>query len=134
MAPFGQPRAVSWLDWNGADGALGAWAVRRHYDVVWFSHCHTWLALGGRRPGPAIVDLDNLEDEKLRTLIDLRRLRRPRRSAWPTERARARRLHSSIGSTSDAGAERNSALLPLHERSWSAALSTETASVSRRPW
>jgi glycosyltransferase involved in cell wall biosynthesis len=63
---------VSWLDWNGADEALAAWAGPR-YDVVWFSHCHTWLGLGGVAIGPVIVDFDNLEDEKLRTLIDLRR-------------------------------------------------------------
>ncbi len=71
----GQPRAVAWLDWNRADAALETWA-RQDYDVVWFSHCHTWLALAGRERGPAIVDFDNLEDEKLRTLIELRRLQR----------------------------------------------------------
>ncbi len=71
----GQPRAAAWLDWNGADAALDAWA-QGPYDVVWFSHCHTWLALGSPDRGPAIVDFDNLEDEKLRTWIDLRRLQR----------------------------------------------------------
>ena len=54
---------------------MNAWA-HASYDLVWFSHCHTWLALGGSKRGPTIVDFDNLEDEKLRTLIDLRRLRR----------------------------------------------------------
>jgi glycosyltransferase involved in cell wall biosynthesis len=71
----GEPRAAAWLDWNRADAALAAWA-RQSYDVVWFSHCHAWLALNGAARGPTIVDFDNLEDEKLRTLIELRHLQR----------------------------------------------------------
>jgi glycosyltransferase involved in cell wall biosynthesis len=36
------------------------------YDVVWFSHAHTWLALADSVPGPHVVDLDNLDSELLR--------------------------------------------------------------------
>ncbi len=64
---------------------LEAWA-EEDYDVVWFSHCHTWLALAGRDRGPAIVDFDNLEDEKLRTLIELRRLQRQESGGRPPAR------------------------------------------------
>ena len=68
------PRAVAWIDWRGADDTLQSWAPSR-YDLVWFSHCHTWAGVS-RPPGEAtIVDFDNLEDEKLRSLLALRRRR-----------------------------------------------------------
>jgi polysaccharide biosynthesis protein PslH len=70
-ARSGLPRAVAWSDWDGARPALRSWA-EAPYDAVWFSHLHTWLALRDPGLGPAVIDLDNLEDEKLRTLMALR--------------------------------------------------------------
>jgi len=86
----GWPRSVAWIDWEGANAALTAWA-HPQYDVVWFSHCHTWLPLGRRERGPVIVDLDNLEDEKLRTLMRLWRLQRREGLTSLTLRRRLRR-------------------------------------------
>src|SRR3954451_22027763 len=63
----GIPRTVDRRDWD--------WTAARRvlegtgdpaYDVVWFSHAHTWLALAGSVPGPHVVDLDNLDSQLLR--------------------------------------------------------------------
>ncbi|HWE81490.1 MAG TPA: glycosyltransferase [Gaiellaceae bacterium] len=84
----GLPRAYAWIDWNDADGALARFATER-YDVVWFSHCHPWLALGSARAEAAIVDLDNLEDAKIETWRRVRRLQAAEAPARPF-RVRAR--------------------------------------------
>jgi polysaccharide biosynthesis protein PslH len=68
------PRAVAWIDWCGAHGTLQSWAPS-HYDLVWFSHCHTWAGVPRPAGEATIVDFDNLEDEKLRSLVALRRRR-----------------------------------------------------------
>lgn len=88
------PRTVAWLDWNGPEAALAQWAQPR-YDLVWFSHCHSWLGLGAVDRGPAIVDLDNLEDEKLRTLMRLWEIQRSERLSPLPLRRRLRRLVGS---------------------------------------
>jgi len=55
------PRRISWRDWSGAEAALEDF-VEAPYDVVWYSHADSYATLGSPRFGPAIVDLDNLED------------------------------------------------------------------------
>jgi polysaccharide biosynthesis protein PslH len=66
------PRAVAWIDWRNAGAALERWAPD-DYDLVWFSHCHSWAGIPRARGEATIVDFDNLEDEKLRSLLALRR-------------------------------------------------------------
>lgn len=74
------PRAVLWHEWDRARRELRAWA-ERSYDVVWYSHLDGYLALGKTVAGPEIVDLDNLEDGKVRALRQLGRAGRPGRSS-----------------------------------------------------
>ena len=81
------PRAVAWIDWRNAGAALERWAPD-DYDLVWFSHCHSWAGIPRARGEATIVDFDNLEDEKLRSLLTLRRLRRLEGSSRPTPRSR----------------------------------------------
>ena len=65
------PRAVLWHDWRRARVELVAWAESA-YDVVWYSHLDPFMMLSAVE-GPAIVDLDNLENLKLRAQRQLRR-------------------------------------------------------------
>lgn len=74
------PRRVAWRDWSAARAAVGA-AVQDGYDLVWWSHLDTWIVLGDVSTVPAIVDLDNLEDEWLAGRRGLGR--RGRRASWP---------------------------------------------------
>jgi glycosyltransferase involved in cell wall biosynthesis len=75
----GRPRNIAWRSWDAARRRafeLGATA----YDLVWFSHADVYAAVGDvfeltRR----VVDLDNLEDEKIRQ----------RRAAKKVDRANA---------------------------------------------
>lgn len=98
----GLPRDVAWREWKDGESALTDWA-RLPYDLVWFSHCATWLALGQVDRGPAIVDFDNLEDEKLRTLIHVRGLQRSG-SGHPLPLARrVRRVLGAILDRADLG-------------------------------
>lgn len=66
----GLPRAVAWIDWRGAGGALDRWALPG-YDLVWFSHTHAWAGVHRARGEATVVDFDNLEDEKLRSVLAL---------------------------------------------------------------
>ncbi len=74
------PRAVLWHEWEAARRDLRAWA-KPSYDLIWYSHLDCYLALANTVSGTEIVDLDNLEDEKLRTL---RRVRRSGRAGRPS--------------------------------------------------
>ncbi len=56
------PRRVLWRDWSPAQQALATFTAGRSYDVTWFSHLDSYLALGGHDPARSIVDYDNLED------------------------------------------------------------------------
>lgn len=58
------PRRVAWRDWSTARAAF-AGTIAEGYDLVWWSHLDTWMVLGGTSAVPAIVDLDNLEDQML---------------------------------------------------------------------
>ena len=59
------PRRVLWRDWSPAQRALASFTAGRSYDVTWFSHLDSYLALGGDDPDRSIVDCDNLEDRAL---------------------------------------------------------------------
>jgi glycosyltransferase involved in cell wall biosynthesis len=47
------------------------WAQDR-YDLVWFSKAHTFEVLGRPRLGPTLVDVDDLEDRKIRARVAVR--------------------------------------------------------------
>lgn len=66
------PRAVLWHEWEAARRDLRAWA-RPSYDLIWYSHLDCYLALARTVSGAEIVDLDNLEDFKLRSMRLVRR-------------------------------------------------------------
>src|SRR4051794_31445885 len=53
------------VDWDEPRAHLLEWA-RPPYDLIWYEHVHTWAGLAGAVPGPTVVDLDNLEDQRLR--------------------------------------------------------------------
>ena len=60
-----RPRTVLWRRWSISPGELREFAPSR-YDLVWFSHIDTYLELHDSVSGPAIVDLDTLEDYRLK--------------------------------------------------------------------
>lgn len=74
-ARTGWPRAVAWREWDRAAAALAGFA-RPPYDLAWYVACGTWLGLRGVGGRPAIVDFNDLEDVKLRTMRRLWELRR----------------------------------------------------------
>lgn len=80
------PRRILWRDWESARRELARWADGP-YDLVWYSHADTLAGLGRVPAGAAVLDTDNLEDMRLRSLraAHLRGLRgclsRPRPSA-----------------------------------------------------
>jgi glycosyltransferase involved in cell wall biosynthesis len=47
---------------------FGAW-VGDHYDLVWINRASTFEQVGRPRLGPTVVDLDDLEDRKIRTRL-----------------------------------------------------------------
>jgi glycosyltransferase involved in cell wall biosynthesis len=63
------PRGLLWRRWAEAPDRFTRFATG-HYDIVWFSHIDTYLALGALVDAPAIVDLDTLEDFRLRLQIE----------------------------------------------------------------
>jgi glycosyltransferase involved in cell wall biosynthesis len=67
----GLPRAIAWIDWRDAGAALQRWAPAK-YDLVWFGHCHAWAGIPRALGEATVVDFDNLEDEKLRSILALR--------------------------------------------------------------
>ena len=69
------PRPVAWREWDQPRAALREWA-RPPYDLIWFFACGTWLGLRDVVPGRTIVDLNDLEDDKLRTLMNVAELER----------------------------------------------------------
>jgi glycosyltransferase involved in cell wall biosynthesis len=58
------PLGLLWRRWTNARSDMRRW--RRHqYDLVWFAHVDGFVALHDLVNGPRIVDLDNLEDQRL---------------------------------------------------------------------
>ncbi len=60
------PRRVLSVDWGDLADELAAWRDEQ-YDLVWYSHVHTWWPIHPLFPGvPSIVDFDNLENLAMR--------------------------------------------------------------------
>jgi len=93
------PRHLLRVDWNAPRALLLKWA-RPPYDLIWFEHAHTWAGLAGAVPGPTVVDLDNLEDRRLR-----QRHHAGRSTGGRAEGSFARRVAASL-------------LDPIDERRW----------------
>lgn len=85
-ARTGWPRAVAWREWEGAAAALAEFA-QPLYDLVWYVACGTWLGLGSVGGGPAVVDFNDLEDVKLRTLRHMWELQREDGARAPLRRS-----------------------------------------------
>ncbi len=64
------PSRILWRRWDEARSDLHNF-VRGRYDVVWYSHADVYVALGDEAFGPAVVDLDNLENNVLRATYSL---------------------------------------------------------------
>ena len=69
------PRMLARADWTSTRHALESW-VEGPYDLVWYGHADSIVELGGIVDAPGIVDLDNLEDQRIE---HLRRARAGRR-------------------------------------------------------
>lgn len=63
------PRRLVANDWSTARSAM-AEAAAEPFDLVWYCHNHSYALLGDLPSGPVVVDLDNLEDQKLRHRLD----------------------------------------------------------------
>lgn len=61
----GRPRRLVGQDWTRARQEAQEWAADG-YDLVWFAHSPTYLALADRFRVPHVVDLDNLESSMAR--------------------------------------------------------------------
>jgi glycosyltransferase involved in cell wall biosynthesis len=61
------PKAVLARDWTLARQQLQHWA-EPSYDLVWYSHAVTLAGLGRVTASAAVLDADNLEDVRLRSL------------------------------------------------------------------
>ena len=58
------PSRMLWREWKGARSHLHRF-VREPYDLVWYSHADSFVGMGNPSFGPAVVDLDNLEQNVL---------------------------------------------------------------------
>jgi len=58
------PLELLWRRWSRARRVLKAWR-RTEYDLVWFGHVDGKMALGDLVSGPFIVDLTDLDDQKI---------------------------------------------------------------------
>lgn len=100
------PKRLEWHDWNTVRSQLDAWADPP-YDLVWYGHPDTMAGLGVVDACAAILDADNLEDMRERSLrsAHLRSLRslleRPRASAAFVREVRSR-VKGIVSSSLDA--------------------------------
>jgi glycosyltransferase involved in cell wall biosynthesis len=74
--PYGVTRVARWMvgsrlpyeigagNYSGVRSELVAWA-QPPYDLVWVSHAESFSAIGDLVDAPTIVDLDDLEDQKM---------------------------------------------------------------------
>jgi glycosyltransferase involved in cell wall biosynthesis len=69
------PRRVLWRDWSDARRELGR-SFATPYDLAWYSHADTLAGIGAVPAKASVLDLDNLEHMRLRSLraAHLRRL------------------------------------------------------------
>jgi glycosyltransferase involved in cell wall biosynthesis len=59
------PTRILWRVWTKPHDVLRHF-VKKPYDLVWYCHADTFVAIGDPSFGPAVVDLDNLESHVLR--------------------------------------------------------------------
>jgi len=88
----GRPIQFAVTDYEPARDAFHRW-VEPPYDMVWFSKAHTYESLGRPRLGPTVVDLDDLEDRKVRARLEVWREEPPQRNVL---HARAARLQARL--------------------------------------
>jgi glycosyltransferase involved in cell wall biosynthesis len=86
------PIHFSVTDYGPPRRAFASW-VRPPYDLVWFSRAQTYESLGRPRLGHTIVDLDDLEDQKVRAKLEVWREDPPQRNGL---HARAGRLQARL--------------------------------------
>lgn len=105
-----QPLQIAATDYREPHEKFWQW-VHASYDLVWFSKAHTYEALGRPQLGPTVVDLDDLEDQKIRAFLAAGRDDHPKRSRLHDRGAqlqallnirRWRRLQQSIARSADA--------------------------------
>ncbi len=73
------PRMLARADWSASRRDLASW-LRPPYDLVWYGHADSYLELRALVPdAPVVVDLDNLEDQRIRHQREGRSLDRGRR-------------------------------------------------------
>jgi glycosyltransferase involved in cell wall biosynthesis len=119
--PFTVGRRLGWLasrspihfsvtNYESPQESFADWA-RPPYDLVWFSKANTYQSLGRPDLGSTIVDLDDLEDQKVRARLEVWRAEPPQRNVVHARVARlqglldARRwqgLQKSISRSADA--------------------------------
>ena len=83
------PLGLPWRDGRRVQGALARF-MSGHYDLVWFFGARPWVLSGGPTIAPTILDLDDLEDQKIVARLSVPR---PDPSGWT---GRARRLASTL--------------------------------------
>ena len=97
----GMPFEMPWRARGEVSAALGRF-VGGPYDLVWFFQVRAWVLAGDVLARPGVIDIDDLEDEKIRARSSLPRrpdeqrgrLRRLGARAWTAEDVRRwRRLH-----------------------------------------
>ena len=74
-----KPLLTVTTDYREPQDRFAAWA-EPPYDLVWFSKAHTYETLGQPRLGPTVVDLDDLEDQKILARRDVWREHAPHRN------------------------------------------------------
>jgi glycosyltransferase involved in cell wall biosynthesis len=100
--PFTVGRRLGWLaarspihfavtDYQSPQDCFADWA-KPPYDLVWFSKAHTYESLDRPELGPTIVDLDDLEDQKVRARLEVWRAEPPQRNAVHARMARLQAL------------------------------------------
>ena len=101
-APLTWRRRLRWLfsttplrlvttNHDGVRPLFSGWAYDS-YDLVWFSKAQTYEVLGRPRLGPTVVDLDDLEDQKIRAWLAVRASARQR----PTLRQVGARIQARL--------------------------------------
>jgi glycosyltransferase involved in cell wall biosynthesis len=73
------PLGLPWQDRSTVQRALARFMSGR-YDLVWFFGARPWVLAGERVFGPTIIDLDDLEDQKIVARLSMPH---PPSSAWP---------------------------------------------------
>lgn len=106
------PLALPWRGRSLVTEELGRHLSGRH-DLIWYFGARAWVLSGAAaQPAPAVVDLDDLEDQKILTRLSLELPRAPsmaarlrRRAGDAVSREEARRwgrLHRRISARADA--------------------------------